>query len=82
LLGVEVSMENVRQIVPNPFGGYDVLDPARAASIGNFPSVEQAKAVAEGSLLRAGGGTLKIILNGVEEQVVIEELGLLDLVRD
>lgn len=76
-------MENRRDIVANPFGGWDVVDPAVPGSIGNFPTVEQAKAVAEGSLLRAGGGSLTVRLpDGVTEEIVIEELGLRDLVRD
>lgn len=75
-------MDNVREVVTNPYGGWDVMDPGVAGSLGNFPSVEEARAVAQGSLLRAGGGMLVLRLPDRREEIMIEEPGLRDLVRD
>lgn len=75
-------MENRREVTASPLGGWDAIDPTRPGSLGNFPTVEEAKAVAQGSLLRAGGGHLLVRLPDGDELIVIEEPGLRDLVRD
>ncbi|HEX9711553.1 MAG TPA: hypothetical protein VGB52_03245 [Actinomycetota bacterium] len=75
-------MDNHREVVANPFGGWDAIDPALPGSLGNFPSIEEARAVAQGSLLRAGGGMLLLRLPDGDETIEIEEPGLRDLVRD
>ena len=75
-------MNNVREVVANPYGGWDAVDPSAPGSLGNFPTIDEARAVAQGSLLRAGGGTLVIRLPDGPQEILIEEPGLLDLVRD
>lgn len=75
-------MDNRREVIANPFGGWDAVDPSLPGSLGNFPTIDEARAVAQGSLLRAGGGTLVVRLPAGVETVVIEEPGLRDLVRD